>query len=170
MHFLTIIIFFVFATTMGFFILRRVFPALVRKKAIMLLDVILFPNGSSQKQEVINKFRQITNHRFNTDELLDYYYKIKGIRTLGGTCRWSFTLKKYLFIPTNIKLTYFEQCRFYETFLHQHKKKHQLNHVMAEIAGSSNNPDIKYHRSTNSLAPVSDDAQHNPSIIKKDTA
>ena len=170
MHFLTIIILLAFAATLAFFILRRVFPALVRRKATMLLDVILFPDGSSQKQEVINNFRQITNHRFNTDELLDYYYKIKGIRTLSGSCRWSFTLKKYLFTPTNIKLTYFEQCRFYDTFLHQHKKTHRLNHVMADTAGSSNNSTITSHRSTNPLSPAYDNAQPTPPIIKKDTA
>ncbi len=149
MHYLTIIILVALLLPCVVFFFRRIIPALMRRKATMLLDVILFPDGSSQRQEVIIKFRQITNHRFNTDELLEYYYKIKGIRTLGGSCRWSFTLKKYLFTPTNIKLTYFEQCRFYDTFLHQHKKTHRLNHVMADTASSSNSSAITSHKSTN---------------------
>lgn len=117
MHFLTIFILLAFSLSIVFFFIHRIFPVLIRKKATTLIDVILFPKGLQQKQEAINAFHNITNNRFKNEDILDYYYKIKGLRTLGRKCNRSFVLKKYLFSPTNIKLIYFEQLRFYETFL-----------------------------------------------------
>ncbi|PRY91882.1 hypothetical protein BY457_12326 [Marinilabilia salmonicolor] len=110
---------FVFAVIIpfGYFISRRKMPLIVRSKAVEILEDIVFPKGHQQKQEIVNTFHDITNHRFKDEEVLDYYFKMKGLCILGRNCHLNFWVKNYLLSPSLIKLNYFEQLRFFETFL-----------------------------------------------------
>ena len=102
----------------GVYILgRKLFPILVRKKAINKLESILFPEGHWQKSEVLKTFRKQTSERFSDEEILDYFFKIKGLQSVNINSGTNFWVKRYLFSPTSIKLNYFEQVKFYETFL-----------------------------------------------------
>jgi hypothetical protein len=104
-------------TPLAYFTVHKMFPKLVRKKAIKKLEIILFPKGYWQKSEVLKTFRKLTGERFSDEEILDYFFKIKGLQTININSRTNFWIKKYLFSPTTIKLNYFEQVKFYETFL-----------------------------------------------------
>ncbi|PWD99168.1 hypothetical protein [Marinilabilia rubra] len=96
---------------------KKIFPKLVRKKASKKLESILFPDGYWQKSEVLKTFRKFTSDRFSDEEILDYFFKIKGLQTIKINSGTNFWIRKYLFSPTTIKLNYFEQVKFYETFL-----------------------------------------------------
>ncbi len=98
-------------------IVRKFYPEWVKKRAIKKLDSFLFPKGYRQKEEVLNTFKAFTGDRFSDDEILDYFFKIKGLQSVEINKKTNFWVKKYLFRPTTIKLNYFEQVKFYETFL-----------------------------------------------------
>ncbi len=102
---------------LAYFLAKKFFPILVRKKASQKLETILFPEGYWQKSEVLKTFRNFTSERFSDEDILDYFFKIKGLQTIKLNSRTNFWIKKYLFSPTTIKLNYFEQVKFYETFL-----------------------------------------------------
>ncbi|MGQ1890410.1 hypothetical protein ACT29H_08190 [Thermophagus sp. OGC60D27] len=105
------------ASFLSYFAIRRFFPELARKQASKQLEEVLFPKGNRQKDEVLKAFREITEGRFSEEEMLDYFFKIKGLQTIEINSKTNFWLKKYLFSPTTIKLNYFEQVNFYKTFL-----------------------------------------------------
>ncbi|PRY98878.1 hypothetical protein BY457_109147 [Marinilabilia salmonicolor] len=163
MHFLTIFILLAISLPLVFLLVCRVFQALIKKKAIAMLDTTLFPQGLKQKQEVMNVCHNITNHRFRNEDILDYYYKIKGLKTLGLDCKRCYALKKYLFSPTTIKLNYFEQCQFYDTFLYCSKRKNLLNQVNPEKNDSHNN---HFKHSNSSTEVRSQSASRKKSINK----
>lgn len=98
-------------------IARKLYPEWVKKRAIKTLDSLLFPKGNRQKNEVLKTFNAFTADRFNDEEILDYFFKIKGLQSVEINKKTNFWVKKYLFSPTTIKLNYFEQVKFYETFL-----------------------------------------------------
>ncbi len=108
-------------TSVSVWIYKIYFPAFIKQKAQGLLVNLLFPEGKVQQDEVLNIFHQLTNHRFSNEHILDYFIKIKGLQTLDLSIKTNFWIKKYLLSPTDVKLNYFEQVRFYETFLNYPK-------------------------------------------------
>lgn len=100
---------------------RIYFPAFTKKKAHASLLDLLFPGGQEQKENVMQVFHQLTNQRFSDDQILDYFIKIKGLQTLDLGVKANFWIKKYLLSPTDVKLNYFEQVKFYETFMNYPK-------------------------------------------------
>ena len=97
--------------------LCRFHPLIVKLKAQGTLQKIIFPEGNSQKREILDIFHDFTNRRFSDDQLLDYFIKIKGLQNMSLGYNSSYWIKKYLLSPTEIKLNYFEQVKFYEMFL-----------------------------------------------------
>ncbi len=117
MYFLPIAIALGIIAPLTFVIVRRYFPGMVKKQALKQLETLLFPKGHLQKVEVLKTFRGFTGDRFSDEEILDYFFKIKGLQTVNINTKTNFWVKRYLFSPTAIKLNYFEQVKFYETFL-----------------------------------------------------
>lgn len=110
-----------FSITLGFLIYiggRFVFYKIVRKRAISFLEKIYFSNGESQKQEILDKFNKITNHQYTDWELTDYFLKIKGLQNFNKEGQSNFWIKHFLKQKTAIKLSYYEQVRFFKTFRH----------------------------------------------------
>jgi hypothetical protein len=114
---------FLFALALGltvpltYIVLRKLYPGWVKKQAQKKLESRLFPQGNRQKAEVLKTFRNITGERFSDEDILEYFFKIKGLQAVDINTRTNYWVKKYLFSPTSIKLNYFEQVKFYETFL-----------------------------------------------------
>lgn len=96
---------------------RKLYPKWVKKRAQKKLESRLFPQGNQQKSEVLKTFRSFTGERFSDEDILEYFFKIKGLQAVDINTRTNYWVKKYLFSPTSIKLNYFEQVKFYETFL-----------------------------------------------------
>jgi hypothetical protein len=78
---------------------------------------LLFPLGDSQKEDTLEIIGAITRNRFSDEELLDYYLKIKGLQAINLNDPVSYWIRRYLLQPTRILLNYFEQVKFYESFL-----------------------------------------------------
>ena len=86
-------------------------------KATKDLERRLFPNGEEQKQKVLKIMEKITSGRFSESLMMDYFLKIKGLQIINMNDPVDFWTKKYLMTPTKMRLNYFEQVKFYETFL-----------------------------------------------------
>ena len=86
-------------------------------KATKDLERRLFPNGEEQKQKVLEIMGNITSDRFSESLMMDYFLKIKGLQIINMNDPVDFWTKKYLMTPTKMRLNYFEQVKFYETFL-----------------------------------------------------
>lgn len=114
-----------------YFSVRKVYPALVRKKATKQLERELFPNGNRQKSEIIRCCKELTGDRFSDEEVLDYFMKMKGLQVVDIK-KTNFWLKKYLFTPAPIKLNYFEQVKFYEMFLDFPEKKNKSDNSIVQ--------------------------------------
>ncbi len=99
------------------FLYKPLLRFIAEKKAIPLLDEILFKEANISKEEILNIIHKLTNNRFSNYVLMDYFYKIKGLQIININNSSSFWLKTYLSTPTKIRLNYFEQVRFYKTFL-----------------------------------------------------
>lgn len=103
-------------------IVYRVYlPVFTKKKAHTSLLELLFPEGKEQQHLVMDVFHELTNKRFTDDQIIDYFVKIKGLQTLDLSSKTNFWIKKYLLSPTEVKLNYFEQVKFYETFMNYPK-------------------------------------------------
>jgi hypothetical protein len=87
------------------------------RKATKDLERRLFPNGEEQKNNVLATMEKITNNRYEAARLLDYFLKIKGLQVINMNDPVDFWTRKYLMTPTKMRLNYFEQVKFYETFL-----------------------------------------------------
>ena len=122
----------------AYFAVRKVYPALVKKKATKQLESYLFPNGNQQKSEIIRYCKELTGSRFKDEEILDYFIKMKGLHIVNPR-KTNFWVKKYLLTPAPIKLNYFEQVRFYEMFLNFEENE---NNRKTSIAGQ-NKRDIR---------------------------
>ncbi len=90
---------------------------IAEKRATKDLGRHLFPNGEEQKIKALSTMEKITNSRFPEPLMIDYFLKIKGLQRINMNDPVDFWTKKYLMTPTKIKLNYFEQVKFYETFL-----------------------------------------------------
>ena len=82
------------------------------------LEGKLFPEGQTQKEQIIESLDIITKRKYSQDQLLDYFLKIKGLQAFSLTNPENFCMRRFLQSPTMLKLNYFEQIKFYETFLH----------------------------------------------------
>ena len=98
-------------------ITRRVLRNISERRAVNHLTAILFPLGTAQKENTIQDIERLTHSRFQRDELLDYFLKIKGLQTINLNDPVDFWTRRYLLQPTRIRLNYFEQVKLYETFL-----------------------------------------------------
>ncbi len=105
------------ALIIGFFLARFILQLFVERKALAKLEPVLFPEGARQKTKIAEALNIITKERFNEEQILDYFIKIKGLQVTDLSDRSNFWIKKFLFRPTLIKLNYFEQVEFYKMFL-----------------------------------------------------
>ncbi|TAJ14857.1 hypothetical protein DMA11_03795 [Marinilabiliaceae bacterium JC017] len=107
----------VVSTTLSFWFYRRGLTLVAEQKATKELEKRLFPNGEKQRNDVLMTMKVITNNRFSVPLMLDYFFKIKGLQVINLNDPVNFWVKKYLLSPTKMRLNYFEQVKFYETFL-----------------------------------------------------
>jgi len=99
-----------------FYLLNNfIIPQMAKAKTYRELQPRLFSKG--EKRRILAKFHEITANRFSDRDVLDYYIKVKGTQISKYDNDCSFWVKRYLTIPANIKLNYFEQVRFYEVFM-----------------------------------------------------
>ena len=101
----------------AFVVSKKVIKNIAQKKAIQRLSALLFPMGLDQKEAILGSIDALTHHRFGRDEIMDYYLKIKGLQAVNLNDPVDFWIRHYLLQPTRIRLNYFEQVKFYETFL-----------------------------------------------------
>ncbi|MCU4164399.1 hypothetical protein [Carboxylicivirga caseinilyticus] len=101
----------------GFWLWKKGIFILAEHYAVGDLESILFSNGAKQKETIISSMKEITKEKYTNEELLDYFLKIKGLQVINFYDPVSFWTRKYLMSPTKLKLNYFEQVKFYETFL-----------------------------------------------------
>ncbi len=87
------------------------------KNTLQRLSDILFPLGESQKDETLNDMNEMTQGRFTREDLLDFYLKIKGLHTIDLHSNSDGGIRRFLMRPTKIRLSYFEQVKFYEIYL-----------------------------------------------------
>ncbi len=100
-----------------FFIARNFYVRWTENDAITRLSEILFPSGDEQMENTINDIDEMTHGRFTRDEILDYYLKIKGLQITDLHSNADSGIRSYLMKPTKVRLTYFEQVKFYEIYL-----------------------------------------------------
>lgn len=99
---------------------------LAEKSAAKELEKLLFPKGEKDKVSILSMLNKITKGKYSDDLLLDYFLKIKGLQVVNMYDPVSFLTRKYLMSPTKLKLNYFEQVRFYESFLNYPQSSGQL--------------------------------------------
>ena len=100
-----------------FIFMKIVVPNNDKKRAAKALEEILFPNGSSQKNKVIDTFKRIIQRQLTEEEIIDFFIKEKGIQLMSIDTDFSSSLKKYLMRPTLVELNYFEKVKFHEAFI-----------------------------------------------------
>ncbi len=100
-----------------FWFWKKGIQLIAEHKATKDLERHLFPNGEEQKQKVLETMGKITNSRFPESLMMDYFLKIKGLQIINMNDPVDFWTRKYLMTPTKMRLNYFEQVKFYETFL-----------------------------------------------------
>lgn len=98
-------------------IIRKLYSEHKERKAITEMCDKLFPEGDMQKESTIDDIYALTKGRFNRDDILDYYLKIKGLQILDLHANSDKYICAYLMKPTKIRLNYYEQVLFYERFL-----------------------------------------------------
>jgi len=90
---------------------------LAEKNAAKELEQVLFSEGISEKELILESLHKITKGKYTNELLLDYFLKIKGLQVINMYDPVDFWTRKFLMSPTKLKLNYFEQVKFYETFL-----------------------------------------------------
>ena len=103
------------------YLYKPILRLIAEKRAIPKMEKILFSNPNETKENVLETIHDVTSKRLSDDMILDYFYKIKGLQVLNINKPINFWLKIYLTSPTKVKLNYFEQVKFYETFLNYPK-------------------------------------------------
>ena len=98
-------------------IARVVYRRYAEKKTLQRLSDILFPLGETQREETLNDMNEMTQGRFQREDLLDYYLKIKGLQIIDLHSNSDGGIRRFLMKPTKIRLSYFEQVKFYEIYL-----------------------------------------------------
>jgi len=105
----------------GVFYFKPVLRLIAEKNAIPKIETVLFTEGKQKKSSVMDAIHQLTSGRLSDELAMDYFYKIKGLQVLNINKPMNFWVKIYLTTPTKVKLNYFEQVKFYETFLNYPK-------------------------------------------------
>lgn len=105
-----------------------------KQKAVGRLHQLLFPRGVVQQKQVLDEMNRFTRNRFPEKELLDYFMKIKGLQTVNLNDPVDFWTRRFLMQPTRIRLNYFEQVKFYETFLNFPEAKGKKEDLHARVA------------------------------------
>lgn len=113
----SVIITLIVLSAFGIWFWKKGIILLAEKNAIGNLESMLFSEGNHQKKRIITSMHEMTNEKYSEDELLDYFLKIKGLQVVNFYDPVNFWTRKYLMSPTKLKLNYFEQVKFYETFL-----------------------------------------------------
>ncbi|MBR8534355.1 hypothetical protein KEM09_03090 [Carboxylicivirga mesophila] len=101
----------------GLWFWKKGLALLAEKNASKELEKILFPKGASEKEATLVSLQKITKDKYNNDLLLDYFLKIKGLQVINMYDPVNFWTRRFLMSPTKVKLNYFEQVKFYESFL-----------------------------------------------------
>ncbi|MBK3517940.1 hypothetical protein [Carboxylicivirga marina] len=101
----------------GLWFWKRGLSLLAEKNAAKELEKTLFPNGDTEKHAILDSLCQITKDKYSKELLLDYFLKIKGLQVVNMYDPVNFWTRKFLMSPTKLKLNYFEQVKFYESFL-----------------------------------------------------
>ncbi|WP_068474089.1 hypothetical protein [Saccharicrinis aurantiacus] len=102
------------------FFYNPIIKLISEKKARPFIDNEIFSEGEFTRQEVLKSIHQITNHKYYDENVLDYFYKIKGNQIINMKKPVDFWVRTYLSSPTKIKLSYFEQIDFYKLFLNEY--------------------------------------------------
>jgi len=118
-----------------FFIHKPLIRLIAERKAIPKIENILFKSKEYNKSMVLDIIHELTSYRLSDEMIMDYFYKIKGIQVLNNK-PVDFWIKIYLATPTKIKLNYFEQVKFYETFLNFPK----INKAITKNSNAEKNP------------------------------
>lgn len=105
------------SSLLAFMLVRKIIRTISQKKAIQRLSTLLFPLGTGQMEDILGRVDTLTQHRFVRDDIMDYYLKIKGLQAINLNDPVDFWTRHYLLQPTRVRLNYFEQVKFYETFL-----------------------------------------------------
>jgi len=100
-----------------FWFWKRGLLLLAERNATQTLDKLLFPEGDVHREKIIESMIKITKGKYSQELLMDYFLKIKGLQVINLYDPVNFWTRKYLMTPTKLRLNYFEQVRFYETFL-----------------------------------------------------
>ncbi len=140
----------VFLTVLGLSFYKFAYPAILKRKAQLSLQNIIFPDGENQKREILRLFHHFTKYRFTDDQILDYFIKIKGLQNLTLCKNTNFWTKKYLLSPTMIRLNYFEQVKFYELFMNYSGQKNK-DSVKNNIARDDKSGPVQKKLSKNHL-------------------
>lgn len=127
----------------AFLVARKAIRIIAQKKAIQRLSSLLFPQGTGQKEDILGRIEALTHHRFMRDDIMDYYLKIKGLQAINLNDPVDFWTRQYLLQPTRIRLNYFEQVKFYETFLN-YPEIQGKQEVISIKPSKRNNPALKH--------------------------
>lgn len=90
---------------------------IAERKGKQELDKMFFSSENADKKNVLDTIHEITKQRLTDDQAMDYFLKIKGLQVVNLNDPISYWKRRYLMSPTKIRLNYFEQVKFYETFL-----------------------------------------------------
>jgi len=96
---------------------KPILRLIAEKRALPKIEGFLFAQKQQNKTQVLKDIHTLTNHRLSDEMVMDYFYKIKGLQVVNINQPTNFWVKMYLTTPTKVKLNYFEQVKFYETFL-----------------------------------------------------
>ncbi|TRX62390.1 hypothetical protein [Carboxylicivirga sp. M1479] len=113
----TLIITVLALTFSGLWFWKKGLALLAEKNASKELEKKLFPKGKEEKDAIMESLTKITKGKYNHDLLLDYFLKIKGLQVVNMYDPVNFWTRRFLMSPTKLKLNYFEQVKFYESFL-----------------------------------------------------
>ncbi|GEM_PF-1419651 len=110
----------------GFWFWKKGLILIAERNASKHLEKVLFPNGTEEKSTILESLKKITKGKYTDDLLLDYFLKIKGLQVINMYDPVDFWTRKYLMSPTKLKLNYFEQVKFYETYLNYPQSSAQI--------------------------------------------
>ena len=112
----------------GIWFWKKGIVLLAERNASKELEHILFPEGKVEKVSILESLQTITKGKYTNDLLLDYFLKIKGIQVINMYDPVNFWTRKFLMSPTKLKLNYFEQVKFYKTFLNYSEASARIIH------------------------------------------
>ena len=113
-----ILLIFIISCLAIFFLVKKwLFPLIMSMMGKNYLYKKLFFQGESQKQDVLEKFHDITENKFTDSQVIDFFMKEKGLQLLSVTPGIPLMVKYYLSNHPKITLSYFEKVKFHEIFI-----------------------------------------------------